>query len=653
MRFAYITIHFHPPIHEAAMQTCACKTDFFPEIIEIPPASVYIQNRDLTIGYYNQEFCNIFGAPRGRKCHEIFENSPCPCNPCNIEKILHDKESISRTLKDPQGRMFIRRCYPFTDTDGTYKVLGVCVDISRQITAQKILKKNEERYKRLFERTPAMLHSIDPEGKVVSVSDQWLSQLGYTRDEVVDKNFIDFLSENSRRARENTSFPELLRTGACSDVHYQYVSKDGHTTDVLISAVSEKSDSPSGRLILAVSVDVTKRMKTEQALQLIHEDLENQVQKRTEAYLRSVEKLSQEIEERKLTEDALRRSENKYSTLVENSLTGIYIKQDGKIVFANERFCDIHGYSHRDIIGLESWRLVHPSDRERIEEYSKKRLQGLETPSQYEARGITKDHRVIWVVRNNTRIFYKGQPAVLGNIMDITRRKRVEGHLQKSEKELRMLSKQLLTAQENERKRIALELHDTVAQSLVTIKFTLAQKLKQMGNPKLPDGISIESVIDLVQANITEVRRLMTALRPSLLDDLGILATINWHCREFQSIYQDIEIDKYLAIDENDVPKDLKIVIFRILQEAMNNIAKHGQASNILLSLSRENGTIELSVKDNGKGFDYQEALSNVTNTKGLGLVGMRERAELSFGSFSIKSRKNEGTHIQAIWQVS
>jgi signal transduction histidine kinase len=237
--------------------------------------------------------------------------------------------------------------------------------------------------------------------------------------------------------------------------------------------------------------------------------------------------------------------------------------------------------------------------------------------------------------------------------MDITRRKRVEGDLQKSEKELRMLSTQLLTAQENERKRIALELHDTIAQNLITIKFTLAQKLKQMGNPEPPDGISIESVIELVQSNITEVRRLMTALRPSLLDDLGILATINWHCREFQSIYQDIEIEKDLTIEEKDVPHDLKIVIFRILQEAMNNIAKHSQASSILLFLNRENGTLELSVKDNGIGFDYPEALSNVTNTKGLGLLGMRERAELSFGSFAVTSKKDEGTRIQAIWQVS
>lgn len=635
------------------MRTGRKKNDKLSEILDMLPAFIYVQNQDRAIEFYNQEFRNLFGEPKGRKCHEIFQNTPSICDPCVAEDVLNTKKPSIHKWKDPQGRYFLRYRYFFTDADGTSKVLGAGIDISRQEASRKALKESEERYRHLFEHTPAMLHSIDSEGRIIYVSDQWLNRLEYSREEVVGKKLIDFLSDESRKLREFTSLPELFRTGECSNVHYQYLSRSGQTIEVLMSAVSEESGSSEKQLILAVSMDVTERMKTEKALQRIHEDLENQVQKRTEAYLRSVEKLSQEIEERKLTEDALRRSEKKYSTLVENSLTGIYIKQDGKIVFANERFCDIHGYTPGELIGIESWRLVHPSDREKVEEYSIKRLQGIDAPSQYEARGITKDHRVIWVVRNNTRIVYKGRPAILGNLMDITRRKRVEGHLQKSEKELRMLSTQLLTAQENERKRIALELHDTIAQSLVTIKFTLAQKLKQMGNPEPPEGITIESVVDLVQANITEVRRLMTALRPSLLDDLGILATINWHCREFQSIYQDITIEKNLHVDESDVPHDLKIVIFRILQEAMNNVAKHSRASSILLFLNRDNGTLELSVKDNGKGFDYQEALSNVTHTKGLGLIGMKERAELSFGSFSITSRKNEGTHIQAVWQVS
>ena len=514
------------------------------------------------------------------------------------------------------------------------------------------LKDSEKRYRNLYERAPVMLHAVDTDGRIVYVSDRWLECLGYTRDEVIGRYFSEFLAGDNLTPKPEKAIPEFLRTGVCSDVHYQYMAKDESVMDVLLSAANERDSIGNIRLICVVSNDVTERLRAEKTLRRVREDLESQVQKRTDAYFRSSEKLRREIDDRKLTEDALRRSERKYSTLVENSLTGIYIKQDGKIVFANERFCEIHGYAPREMIGIESWRLVHPSDRAGVEDYSRKRLQGKDLSDVCEARGLTRDHRVVWVIRNNARILYRGRPALLGNMVDITPRKRFESHLRKSEKELRLLSTRLLTAQEKERKRIALELHDTVAQSLVTIKFTLAQKLKQMNNYPPPEGISIESVIDMVQANITEVRRLMTALRPSLLDDLGILATINWHCREFQSIYDYIKIEKELTVDESDVPDDLKIIIFRILQEAMYNISKHSEASQIFLFLGKNNGTLELSVKDDGKGFDYQGVLSDVSNNKGLGLIGMRERAEQSFGHFTLESTKNEGTRIRAVWQM-
>ncbi len=621
-------------------------------IVNMLPGFIFVQDKDCNIEFCNREFIKHFGEPHGRKCFEIFHDASAPCDSCVARKVLETKKEHSFRRQSTSGRFFMLYYDFFEDVDGTLKILGAGIDISQQVAASRALKESEERYRHLYERTPVMLHAIDTQGTIVHVSDMWLESMGYSREEVIGRNFLEFLSDGSGQPNERNAFSDLIRTGMCTNVHYQYVPKDKDIMDVFVSAATERDAEGNIYRIFAVSNDVTERLKAEKALRRIHEDLENQVHKRTEAYLRSAEKLRQEIDERKLTEDALRRSEKKYSTLVENSLTGIYIKQDGNIVFANERFCNIHGYTQQEMLGIESWRLVHPSDRATVEEYGRKRLQGDEAPSQYEARGLTKDHRVIWVVRNNTRILYRGRPAILGNMVDITRRKRIESHLRRSEKELRMLSTRLLTAQENERKRIALELHDTVAQSLVTIKFTLAQKLKQLGNPPPSEGVTIESIINLVQSNITEVRRLMTALRPSLLDDLGILATINWHCREFQTIYKNIEIEKEVNVSEEDVPHDLKIIIFRILQEAMYNIAKHSEASRLVLYLNKQNGTLELSVKDNGKGFNYQELLSDMTNNKGLGMLGMRERAEQSFGTFTVISKKNEGTHIRAVWQV-
>ncbi len=139
------------------------------------------------------------------------------------------------------------------------------------------------------------------------------------------------------------------------------------------------------------------------------------------------------------TDEALRQSEEKYSTLVENSLTGIYIDQDDKIAFANERFATIYKYSRDELIGMDPRQLVHPEDRAFTNKMRQKRLRGNGAPSKYEARGLTKDGESIWIARRNTRIEYKGRPAVLGNIVDITERRQVQDELRESEEYLRTI----------------------------------------------------------------------------------------------------------------------------------------------------------------------------------------------------------------------
>jgi PAS domain S-box-containing protein len=138
------------------------------------------------------------------------------------------------------------------------------------------------------------------------------------------------------------------------------------------------------------------------------------------------------IAERKRAEDALRESERKYSTLVENSLTGIYIDQGGKIVFANNRFAEIYGYAREELIGSEARQLVHPEDRALTNGIREKRLKGEEAPAEYEARGLTRDGKTIWITRRNTLIDYRGKPAILGNIANITEYKRAEEALKES-----------------------------------------------------------------------------------------------------------------------------------------------------------------------------------------------------------------------------
>jgi len=149
-----------------------------------------------------------------------------------------------------------------------------------------------------------------------------------------------------------------------------------------------------------------------------------------------IENVSIEMAERKQAVRALRESEEKYSTLVENSLIGTYTDQGGKIRFANKRFAEIYGYSKAELIGVESLKLVHPKDRRLVKEIRAKRLSGKDAPSEYESRGLRKDGKIIWVTRRNVQINYKGELAILGNVVDISARKQAEKELQKARNEL-------------------------------------------------------------------------------------------------------------------------------------------------------------------------------------------------------------------------
>lgn len=219
--------------------------------------------------------------------------------------------------------------------------------------------------------------------------------------------------------------------------------------------------------------------------------------------------------------------------------------------------------------------------------------------------------------------------------------------LRESREELKLLASQLLSAQEDERKRIAREIHDSIGSSLSAVKFCVENAAVRLTeNPEVRE--SFMTLSRAMEQAIDESRRIMSDLRPSLLDDFGIIATIGWFCRRFESIYADIPVEKNIRLEESQVPENLKIIIFRIIQEAMNNAAKHSRAGKISVDLSSEDGCIALRVSDDGVGFD-RAAASKGQGAK-FGLTSMRERAELSGGEFEIESIREIGTTISVRW---
>jgi len=312
-------------------------------------------------------------------------------------------------------------------------------------------------------------------------------------------------------------------------------------------------------------------------------------------------------------------------------------KSTGEILTVHER-CE----HFRDVSGriIRSVGMVHDiTERKRTEEALRQRTLELQHLTETLEQQVQERTEELEVANEELKV-------------EIDACQRVEIELKKSESGLRHLSLELLNAQEKERKLVAGEIHDSVGSSLSAIKFKVENALTEVADKSSETTAVLQSVIPIVQGAIDEARRIQMNLRPSILDDLGILATIKWFCRQFESTYSRIRISQDIKIEEHEVPAPLKTVIFRVLQEGLNNVAKHSKAKMVMLLLRNTGQAVQLVIRDNGGGFDLSQVQSPNGTAHGLGLTNMRERTELSGGSFVIESTEGKGTTIRASWPI-
>jgi PAS domain S-box-containing protein len=389
-----------------------------------------------------------------------------------------------------------------------------------------------------------------------------------------------------------------------------------------------------------------------------------------------------DISERQRAEKALKESANTLRIVADFTYDWEYWRSpDGPFLYVSPSCERITGYTREEFMqdpGLLS-RIIHPEDRERVTAHFREDLCRQEL-CELEFRIVRRDGQERWI-GHACRLVLDEHGRSLGrraSDRDITERKRAEEALQQRTFELqqltetlelrvqertaelakaneaaRQLSKRLLSAQEDERKRLAGEIHDTFGASLTAIKFKVEDILQKTGKTPNAATESLNTIIPMIQEGVEECRRIQMDLRPSMLDDLGLLPTLSWFCRRFQAVYSGIRVEQGIDIQEHEVPNALKIVIYRVTQEAMNNIAKHSKADRVHLSLQKIDYRIELMLQDNGRGFDPEEAVSLESTKRGLGLTSMRERIELSGGFFDLESIEGKGTMIRASWPLN
>ena len=227
---------------------------------------------------------------------------------------------------------------------------------------------------------------------------------------------------------------------------------------------------------------------------------------------------------------------------------------------------------------------------------------------------------------------------------DITEMKQAEEKLRKSEEKLRQLTMQLLNAQEDERKRLAAELHDELGHALLTLKLHLSGVEQKL----LPDQEELKEkmaqIVQYLQDTVEEVRRLYYALSPGDLEDLGLTTALQNMLEDFQEFYSNVNWKMKVVDIDKLFPLPVRTMIYRIMQEALTNIGKHAYPKNVKIKIKKKDRQVNFVIEDDGRGFSMDDVLEG--DKRGMGLAAMAQRVSLAGGVFDIWSRENQGVRI-------
>jgi len=482
---------------------------------------------------------------------------------------------------------------------------GTAQNISERKQAEQALRESEERYRDLVENSHELVCTHDLHGTILSLNRAALERLGCDAREVVHKkNILDLLAPEVRH-----QFEDYMRR----------ISKDG-----------------ASRGKMVVQTRTGERRVLEYYNWLRTEGVDAPI----------VRGIARDITDERRAQKALRESEERYRELFENSKDAIYVHDmSGRFTSVNRAAERLSGYTREELTGRHFSSLLTPEYARHVREQLCKKLEAAGETT-YEVELITKQGRRIPVEVSSRLIIENGLPVgVQGCVRDVSEKKRAHDAA-------RSYSRRLIEAQEAERRRISIELHDQVGQILTAVKMNLHALQKTCSAPDILK--SIQENLSAIDEAVDQVRDLSVDLRPLLLDDFGLVVAVRWYLdRQAKNSGIAVEFNSLSLSEDDRFPADLETACFRIVQEGVTNVVRHARAKHVSIRLERTGSDLILLIADDGAGFDVKAKRSAGSGAATLGLRGMEERALAVGGTLTIDSASGLGTQICASLPVA
>lgn len=503
--------------------------------------------------------------------------------------------TVNEELINIYDRTYIVR----NETGEPMRMMGSMMNITERKKAEEEIVKARDMADKLIDALPGVFYLYDENGKFIRWNRQLEKVTGYSGKEIAEMHPLDLFPEQEKEYIGKRI--EGVFINGSNDAEANFLTKSGEKVPYYFKAVMMHYDGKP--CLLGSGTDITERKKAE---------------------------------------ELIRASERKYKLLFESNPQPMWMFDlpAYNIIDVNDAAASQYGYTREEFLSLQASDLRPAEDVEKFRKYLDTNFrEGVHYAGAW--RHKKKSGEIIYVDILSHDIVYEEKPVRLILANNITDKYIAEEKLKESYEAIRELTGHIQNIREEERSHIAREIHDELGQQLTVLKMDVSWLNKKVGHSDEMVANKLKSLAEMLDGTVKTVRRISSELRPSLLDDLGLVAAIDWYLKEFSrrsgigTIFEEPEL-------ELDIPDKFKTGLYRIFQESLTNVARHSGASSVKVVLEEKDNYLVLSISDNGHGFDPEKSKSKRT----LGILGMRERSMMMGGIYEINSQPGKGTMI-------